>query len=113
MVSTDSIKPAVVDVSPIIVTEIVVDGRRLVAKQPIRYEVVFEDDAEEPLYKLEGEFDMYLFAETREILIDMLHDVLEVLWQDFAEADLAELSGRAQELGEELRRRFGGVASAP
>ena len=48
----------------------------------------------------------------RELLLDMLHDVSEVMWRDFAEGDPAGLSGDAQDLGEELRHRFAGVAGA-
>ena len=101
-----------VDISPIVVSEIVVDGRRLVAKEPLRFEVTFDDDEVEPLYELEGPLGIYLFAETRELLIDMLYDVLGVMWRDFAEGDPAGLSSDAQHLGEELRHRFASVAGA-
>ena len=113
MVSTDPAKPASVDDSPIIVTEIVVDGRRLVAKEPIRYEVKYDHDDQEPLYTLEGEFDIYEYAFSREMLIDVLHDTLEIMWQDFVEGDPSTNSPRARELGAALGQRFedaGGAA---
>ena len=112
MVSTDSAKSSGVDTSPIVVTEIVVDGRCLVAREPLRYEVTFDDNEDEPLYELEGPFDMYLFAETRELLIDVLYDTLEVFWRDFATGDPAGLTGAAQRLGQELRERFVGDLGA-
>ena len=52
MVTTDP--KTEVDESPIVVSEIVVDGRRLVAREPLRFEVEFDDDVEEPLFTLEG-----------------------------------------------------------
>ena len=104
MVTTDP--KTDVDVSPIVVTEIVVDGRRLVAKEPIRYEVVYEDDDVEPLYTLEGEFGIIEYGFSREMLIDVLHDTLEVLWRDFVEADPALLAPRARELAVALGERF-------
>lgn len=113
MVSTDPAKPASVDDSPIVVTEIVVDGRRLVAREPIRYEVSFDDHEEEPLYTLEGPWDLYLFAETRAVLIDQLHDTLEVFWRDFAVGDQTRISPKAQEIGAALRTVFMGDPDAP
>ena len=104
MVTSD--REAKVDVSPIVVSEIEVDGVRLVAKNPLRYEVVYEDDAEEPLFTLEGEFDIIEYAFSRDMLIDVLHDSLEIMWRDFVGADPAKVSPRAYQLGVELSRRF-------
>ena len=102
MVTTD---PQVeVDESPIVVSEIVVDGRRLAAVEPLRFEVTF--DAEVPVFDLEGPLGIYLFAETRELLIDILEDELEIFWRDFATGDQSNLDGGAQRLGAEMRRIF-------
>ncbi len=108
MVTSD--RKAEVDLRPIVVSEIVVDGERLVAREPLEFEVSF--DAEEAIYDLEGPLRIYLFAETREVLDDMLHDVLEVMWRDFAAGEHQKLSGDAQKIGRELRKRFAGVGSA-
>ncbi len=110
MVTSDS--SAGVDVSPTIVSEIEVDGRRLVAKEPIRYEVAYEGNAEEPLFTLEGEFDVIEYAFSRDMLIDVLHDTLEVMWRHFVDADPVQVSPRAYQLGVELGRRFEDAASA-
>lgn len=104
MVTTEPESP--VDVSPIVINEIVVDGQRLVAKEPLRFEVSYDTKDPEPFFLLEGPLDIILFAETRELLIDVLEDDLEILWRDFAVGDQSRLDGSAQRLGAEMRRVF-------
>ncbi len=104
MVTTDPESP--VDVSPIVVNEIVVDGQRLVAKEPLRFDVSYDTQDPEPFFLLEGPLDIILFAETRELLIDVLEDDLEILWRDFAVGDQTRLHSSAQRLGAEMRRMF-------
>lgn len=110
MVTTDPKTP--VDLSPIVISEIVVEGRRLVATPPLRFDVVFEPDDDEPLFTIEGEFDIIEYATSREMLIDVLYDTLEIMWRDFVGADPAKISPRAHELGVALNRRFGDVVGA-
>ncbi len=93
-----------VDVSPIMVSEIEVDGVRLVAKEPLKFEVTF--DREAGLFDLEGPLSIYLFAETRELLLDILIDDLEIFWRDFAIGDQHTIDGSAKRLGTEMRRIF-------
>ena len=95
-----------VDVSPIVVSEIVVEGRRLAARAPLRFEVSLNPGDPEPFLLLEGPLDIILFAETREQLIDGLEDELEILWRDFAVGDQSRLDGSAQRLGAEMRGLF-------
>ncbi len=102
MVTSDP-KP-LIDESPVTVSEITVDGQRLIAREPLRFEVTY--DAEALVFDLEGPLDIYLFAETRELLIDILEDDLEIFWRDFAVGDQSRLSGDAQHLGAEMRRIF-------
>lgn len=106
MVSTDP--EAGVDVSPIVVTEIEVDGVRLVAREPLQFEVSF--DAEQATYDVEGPLGIYQFAETRELLLDILIDDLQIFWRDFAVGDQSAITGDAQRIGAEMRRVF---AKAP
>lgn len=104
MVTIDPKTP--VDVSPIVVREIVVEGRRLAAREPLRFEVSLNSEDPEPFLLLEGPLDIILFAETREQLIDGLEDELEILWRDFAVGDQSRLDGSAQRLGAEMRGLF-------
>ena len=108
MVTSD--REAKVDVSPIVVSEIEVDGVRLVAKELLEFEVKF--DAEVPVFDLEGPFNIYLFAETRKLLLDILEDHLEWLWRAFAVGEQSKLDGAAQRLGEEMRRTFARATDA-
>ena len=103
MVSTDSTKSTGVDESPIVVTKIVVDGRCLVAREPLRFEVTFENDDEGPWYELAGPFEIVLGASSPTELRDLLGEELEFLWHVYAEAEPSTLSPGAQRLGEALR----------
>ena len=111
MVTTDP--KAKVDESPIVISEIEVDGVRLVARQPVSYEVKFVADAPEPFYEIEGPPDILLFADTRELLLDVLEDDLQFLWRRFAVGDQSNLDGMAQRVGAEMRRLFIRESDAP
>ena len=104
MVTTDPESP--VDVSPIVVNEIVVDGQRLVAKEPLRFDVEYMLDEGEPLFVLTGDFGLTCWADSRAALIEALEESLELYWEEFAEADPEELSPKAQELRLQMRERL-------
>ena len=95
-----------VDVSPIVVTEITVDGHRLVAREPIKFDVTYVDEDAMPFYVAEGPLNILTYAETRELLIDVLTEDLEIFWRDFAVGDQSNLTKGAQRLGEEMRQAF-------
>ena len=110
MVTTDP--KTDVDISPIVVTEIVVDGRRLVAREPLRFEVTYEEEDGEAFFALEGEFGITLAAEMREELEDILEDTLHVFWREFAQEDPGRMTSGAWKLREELLQRFTDVRNA-
>lgn len=110
MLSTD--QHTEVDLSPLVLAEIEVDGIRLAATEPIRFDVVLEDDEVEPLFVIEGEFDIILAAPTRAELVVMLEDELAFLWEHFAQGDPAHLDLQAVQLGRDLRKRFTEPSSA-
>ena len=110
MVTTDP--KAGMDVSPIVVTEIVVDGRRLVAREPLRFEVTYEEEDGEAFFALEGAFGVTLVAETREELKDIMEDTLEVFWREFAQENPGRMTSGAWKLREELLQRFTEVRNA-
>ena len=111
MVTTDP--RAKVDESPIVISEIEVDGVRLVAKEPMSYKVTFVADTSEPFYEIEGPPDILLFAETRELLLDVLEDDLQFLWRRFAVGEQSNLDGMAKRVGAEMRRLFTQEPDAP
>ena len=110
MVSTDP--EAGVDVSPIVVTEIEVGGSRLVATEPVSFDVAYEGDEAEALFAIEGEFGIILAAPTRAELEVMLEDEFVFLWEHFAQGDPTLLDPMAVELGADLRERFMRPSSA-
>ena len=100
------------DVSPIVVTEIVVDGRRLVAQEPLRFEVTYEEEDGEAFFALEGAFGIILAAEMREELEDILEDTLQVFWREYAQEDPGRMTSGAWKLRAELLQRFTEVPNA-
>ena len=101
-----------VDESPIVVSEIVVDGRRLAAVEPLRFEVTFAEAEGEAFFALEGEFGITLAAETRAELEDILEDTLQVFWREYAQDDPGRMTSGARKLRDELLRRFTEVRNA-
>ena len=97
---------ATVDTSPIVVTEIVVDGESLAVREPLRFGVTLNQEFEPPFFQLDGEFEIMLGAETRKELLELLEDELTFLWRVYAKADPESLSPGARRLGEALRSRL-------
>ncbi len=104
MVTTDP--KTQVDESPIVVSEIVVDGRRLAAREPLRFEVTLHEDEDGTLYVLEGDFGIRCYGESRSELGEVLQETLELYWSEFAQADPGELSPKAKELRGQLLERI-------
>ena len=104
MVTTDP--KTEVDESPIVVSEIVVDGRRLVASEPLCFEVEHVVDDGEALFLLQGDFDISCSADTREELVEILGETLELYWTEFAQANPKALSPKAKELRLQLLERM-------
>ena len=104
MVTTDPTRK--VDDSPIVVSEIVVDGQRLVAREPLQFEVERVVDEGEALFVLYGDFDISCWADTREELVEILGETLETYWTEFAQADPEELSPKANALRLQLLERM-------
>ena len=99
-----------IDLSPFIITEIEVDGERLIAQEPLRYTVTY--DAEAEVFECEGPLIVLWFAETRELLLDILTEDLEIMWRDFAVGDQSLLDGSAQRVGAQMRDMFTQAADA-
>ena len=97
MVTTDSVPP--VDVSPILVSEIIVNGRRLVAEESLCVAVECVLDEGEPLFLLSGEFGITCWAET-------LMESLELYWEEFTESEPDQLASQAQEIRRQMRSRL-------
>ena len=108
MVTTEPESP--VDVSPIVINEIVVDGQRLVAAQPLRFDVEYMLDEKEPLFMLKGDFGITCWATSRMELVEVLEESLALYWEEFAEADPEELTPKARELQLQLRARLAALS---
>ena len=63
-------------------------------------------DAEDRLYDLNGDFDVALSASSRPELLRELHEVLTMLWTDYAQENPARLSPKARDLRTELQHRL-------
>lgn len=95
-----------VDVSPMVFTEFVSDGRRYRTEEPLVFQIEHVVDDGEELWLFEGEYNIISGAYSREEAWDMVDDHLGWLWREYAEMPPANMTLDAQELGESLRRRF-------
>ncbi|MCY4215055.1 MAG: hypothetical protein OXF68_15715 [Gammaproteobacteria bacterium] len=74
------------------------------AEPPLRFHVFH--DAEDRLYDLEGDFAITLSAQSRHELLRELHEVLSMLWVDYAQEEPKRLSPKARDLRAELLSRL-------
>ena len=97
-----------VDTTPIEVLDLQVRNEHLRANPPLEFKVDF--DREAVCYTLEGEFEIYLYAFSREELRSSLIELLEFMWLDYAlEDDDSKLDPGAKELKQNLLNRISRV----
>ena len=99
-----------IDVSPMILDEFVSGDRRYRTEQPLVFTTEYLDEDE--MYLIQGEFDIALWAPTREEVWDVLSETMDWMWRHFAEGDPEQLDGVAADRGVELRERFEQEADA-
>lgn len=95
-----------IDVSPMVFTEFVSNGKRYRTDKPLVFTFEYSEEDGEGLYLFEGEYNIISGAYSRDEAWDMIDESLSVFWQDYAEGDPARLDGVAVEFGAELRGRF-------
>ena len=102
-----------IDVSPMIFTEFVSNGKRYRTERPLVFMFEYSEEDGVGLYLFEGEYNIMHGAETREECWDLIDDSLSWLWREYAESSSEKMTLGAQELGQELRQRFHLVADGP
>ena len=93
-----------VDESPIEMSEVKINHAVYRTDQPLKFNVTFDSTAF--YYDLKGDFNIYIFEETRDELEVSLEDELQFLWNEFGEEQTDPLSPDALELQAELRSRL-------
>ena len=93
-----------VDESPIQMSEVKINNEVYHTDPPLKFDVTFDSTAF--CYDLEGDFDIYIFEETRDELEVSLEDELQFLWNEFGEEQTDPLSPDALMLQAELRNRL-------
>ena len=101
-----------IDVSPMIFTEFVSQGKRYRTDRPLVFTFEYSEEEGVGLYLFEGEYNIMHGAESREECWDIIDDSLGFLWREFAESSSEKRTLGAKELGEDLRQRFQLVADA-
>ena len=101
-----------VDVSPMVFTEFVSNGRRYRTSNPLIFTIEYVEEDGEGLFLFEGEYNIISGAYSREEAWDMIDDYLGFLWRQLAEGDPTRMDGVAVQRGAELRARFKLVADA-
>ncbi len=91
-----------IDLSPLIVNAITIGDRRLKARHAIHF-VPHLDAESEALFVIEdATLDICICAGTREELIDEMASHIFFAWDEYAKADPATLTSKAQELRKAL-----------
>ncbi len=99
-----------IDTSPMIFTEFVSEGRRYRTDRPLVFTAEYLD--EDDMYLIEGEFEVALWAPTRQEVWDMLTETMDWMWRTLAEGDPETLGRIPREQGAKLRARFALVPDA-
>ena len=73
-----------------------------IAGRRFRRPQVFRLAHDEGLWTLRGAFGVDIFTENREDLADELADYLQMLWEDFVEVDVSQLTDDAVDLRRQL-----------
>lgn len=93
------------DTSPIRIDELELRGERLRALPPLEFAVGF--DPTDHSYTIEGDFDISLYAYSRSELESVLHEMLDLMWLDYAQEDNEEkLAPSAIRLKQEMLARL-------
>ena len=93
-----------VDESSIQLSEVKINNSIYRADPPLNFDVKFDSNA--LLYELEGDFEIYIFDESRDELEISLEDELQFLWNDIAEEQAKFLADDALRLQFELKNRL-------
>lgn len=93
-----------IDVSPMVFTEFVSNGRRYRTDRPLVFTTEYLDEDE--MYLIEGEFEIALWAPTREAVWDMLTETMDWMWRVLVEGDPEVLGSVPLAQGAKLRERF-------
>ena len=94
-----------VDLSPITVGAIKSDKVLLAARQPIALKPVLSETKQ--FYKIYREdLGISVIAFTRRELIDILHEEISILWEEYVQADDHKLTLEAKELKRQLQQAF-------
>ena len=99
-----------IDVSPMIFTEFVSNGQRYRTDQPLVFTTEYLDEDE--MYLIEGEYEIALWAPTREEVWDLLAETMDWMWQSLVEGDPESLGRVPLERAAKLRQRFSLVLDA-
>lgn len=95
-----------IDVSPMVFTEFVSNGRRYRTDKPLVFTFEYSEEDGVGLYLFEGEYNIISGAYSREEAWDMIDDTLGWMWREYAESSSERMTRGAKELGQDLRRRF-------
>jgi hypothetical protein len=83
-------------------------GRSLNLKEPILLEVVYQDDQ---YWVSNDKFHLRGYGSTLKAAIEDLNEEIEILWEDYVETGLEQLSRDAMDFRKELIASFGGEKS--
>jgi hypothetical protein len=93
------------DLKMLPLTRVKIRGKSLDLKEPILLEVSYEDDR---YWVSSDKFHLRVFGPNLKAAIEDLNEEIEILWEDYVEVGLGELSEDALDFRRELILAFGG-----
>jgi len=95
---TDVTKIEPVDLSPILLKEVSWDNSNLRLKNPIQLTPYMDEESHQLYVVEEPRIGLYVFAYTRENLMDEINEQITMMWEEYAKADSEDLTEDANQL---------------
>ena len=109
---TDVTRIEAVELDSIIIKEVELSASTLVFKTPLQLVPTMDEDTKQLFVVDKPEISLNVFAYTREELIAEINDQIAFLWEEYALAEVSDLSEGAQQLRDNLLAQIEEVKNA-
>lgn len=99
---TDVTRIEPVELSPIILQEISWLGRKFIFKNPLRLIPTMDEDTSQLFMVEEPSIGIHVFAYTRDDLVNEINEQILMMWDEYAQANVEDLTSDAQYLRKQL-----------
>ena len=104
--STDIARVEPIDLSSIVVEEILWAGQRLLLKEPLVFSPYLDEETKQLLVIEEPHICLYAFAHTRKKLLEEIWEQISFMWNEYVKSDESNLASDAIKLRKQLLQTF-------